>query len=126
MSAEAERDPAVAGIAEQIATELEQVLQDSYGTGSRHVQVQISPDLIVAVMDVELTRAEETLLENGKGDSIKMLRESYQEAIGPTFTAIVERASGRRVASFMSMMSVEPTFAVELFRLEPTQEGASR
>ena len=119
MSAEAERDPAAAGIAEQIATELERVLQDSYGTGSSHTQVQIAPDLVVAVMDVQLTRAEETLLESGKGESIKTLRESYQEAIGPTFKAIVERATGRRVASFMSMMSVEPTFAVELFRLEP-------
>ena len=72
-------------------------------------------------MDVELTRAEETLLESGRGDSIKTLRESYQEAFGPTFNAIVDRATGRKVVGFMSMMPVEPLYAVELFRLGPAR-----
>jgi len=34
-----------------------------------------------------------------------------------TFTAIVERATGRRVTSFLSNTSVEALYSVEIFRL---------
>jgi uncharacterized protein YbcI len=105
-------------IEEQIAAELDRVLEDSYGAGSRRTQVHIHPEVVVALMDVELSRAEETLMESGRSEAVKNLRESYQAAIAPTFKAIVERATGRRVASFMSTMSVDPIYAVELFRLE--------
>jgi uncharacterized protein YbcI len=123
MSAEAERNPALADAAEQIAAELNQVLVDSYGAGSRHTQIEIGPDLIVAVMDVELSRAEETLLDSGQGEAVRQLRSSYQEAIAPTFKAIVERATGREVASFLSSTSIDPLFSVELFRLKPARSS---
>ena len=39
--------------------------------------------------------------------------------IGATFSAIVERATGRRVISFVSQMNIEPLYALEVFRLAP-------
>ena len=50
---------------------------------------------------------------------MKATREAFQQAIAPTFIAIVERATGRRVGSFISSMSVEGLYSIEFFRLEP-------
>lgn len=104
---------------EKIARELVRVQEDSYGTGTRSTRVLIGEDAVVAILDIELSIAERTLLDAGKSEAIKTMRESYQLAIGPTFAAIVERATGRKVASFLSSVSIEPLFAVEIFRLEP-------
>ena len=46
-------------------------------------------------------------------------RAAYQEAIQSTYQAAVERATGRRVISFVSATKLEPPFSVEIFRLAP-------
>ena len=76
-------------------------------------------DLVLVALDVELTKAEQTLLDSGKLEAVTGIRESYQEVIGATFSAIVERATGRRVISFVSQMNIEPLYALEVFRLAP-------
>ena len=104
---------------DQIARELVRVQEDSYGAGTRSTRVLIGEDSVVAILDIELSVAERTLLDAGKAEAIKTMRESYQLAIGPTFSAIVERATGRRVSAFLSSILIEPLFTVEVFRLEP-------
>ena len=106
-----------AQIKEDLRAEICRVHEDSYGTGATQVQVLLEEDLIVMVLDIELTRAEQTLVDAGRQDAVKTTREEFQKAIGPTFNAIVERATGRRVTSFLSAMSVDPLYSVELFRL---------
>jgi uncharacterized protein YbcI len=102
-----------------IAEELLKVHHEAYGTGASEVQVHVADDLVVIVLDIELNPAERTLIDADRSDAVKDVRESFQQAIAPTFSAIVERATGRRVAGFLSSMSVDPLFAVEIFRLEP-------
>ena len=75
---------------------------------------------MLVVLDIELTQAEQTLIDAGRPDAVTGIRESFQEAIGATFSAIVERATGRRVISFVSQMSIEPLYALEVFRLTPS------
>jgi uncharacterized protein YbcI len=102
-----------------IATEMLRVHEENYGAGASNVDVHLSGDIVVVILDVELTAAERTLLDAGQQDAVKTTRESFQQAIAPTFAAIIERAIGRKVRSFISAMSLEPVFSVELFRLEP-------
>lgn len=112
-------DPSRAEVETAIADELLKVHEESYGTGASKIHVQVSGDIVVAVIDVELTPAEETLLEAGETDAVKVTREAFQQAIAPTFIALVEHATGRTVVSFLSMMSVDPIYSVEFFRLAP-------
>jgi len=105
--------------AEEISREILDLHHESYGTGASNVSVQISPDLIVVIIDVELSPAERTLLGAGQSDAVKSMRESFQVAVSSSFKAIVERATGRRVSSFYSGMSLDPIYTIELFRLEP-------
>lgn|SRR5262245_14527001 len=106
-------------IESQISDELSRVHDESYGAGVNASTVHLLPDSVVAILDVELTRAEQTLLDAGYPNEVKLTREGFQHAIEPTFRAIVEHATGRRVVAFMSAMSMEPVYSVEVFRLEP-------
>jgi uncharacterized protein YbcI len=111
--------PAPSDVADEIEREVLRVHEDSYGTGASAVHVHLDGDFVLVILDVVLTPAERTLFDAGHMDTIKNTRESYQHAIAPTFTAIIERATGRKVASFLSAMSIEPLYSAELFRLEP-------
>jgi uncharacterized protein YbcI len=108
-----------AEVREEICREFLEVHTESYGTGAETIQVILDGDVVVVVLDVELTPAERTLLDAGQDEAVTAMRESYQVAIEPTFTAIVEHATGRRVIGFLSSMSIEPLYSVEFFRLEP-------
>ena len=66
----------------------------------RAIDVQISDDTVMIVIDVELTPAERTLIDASQHEAVKATREAFQQAIAATFGAIVERATGRRVESF--------------------------
>ena len=104
----------------QIADEMLEVHKTSFGTGAEDVVVHISEDLVVVLLDdLELSLTERTLIDGGDVETVLKTRAAFQLAIEPTFTAIVERATGRRVASFLSSTKLEPLYSVELFRLEP-------
>ena len=106
-------------VREEIAQEILKVQENTYGVGARAIKVDVLDDTVLVVIDVELAVSEQTLLNAGHGDAVKAAREAFQDAIASTFKAIVERATGRRVDSFVSHMSVEGPYAVELFRLHP-------
>jgi uncharacterized protein YbcI len=106
-----------AQVEESISRELTRVHEEAYGLGADSVRTYFVGDLVVTVMDIELSRAEQTLVEAGRGDAVRQLRQNFQEAIEPTFRAIVEHATGRTVTAFLSDLHLEPLFAVEFFRL---------
>lgn len=111
--------PDVEAMKAEIAREIVRVHEDSYGTGADNVEVALHDGFVAVVFDVSLSRAERTLVDSGNADSVKVTREAFQEAIRPTFSAIVERAMGRRVIGFASRTIVEPggSWSVEAFRL---------
>ncbi len=111
--------PTSAHIKAEIAREITKVHEKSYGNGSSNFEVAIEPGLVVAIMDIELSKAETTLIGAGSGASVMTSHEAYRAAIAPTFTAIVERATGRTVAEFTSrtVLTVNASWSVEVFRL---------
>ena len=114
-----ERAPSTQEVADELRREILRVHEESYGAGASGIEVHLSPEMVLIVIDVELTPAERTLIEASHHEAVKATREAFQLAIAPTFTAIVERATGRRVRSFLSSMSVESLYSVEFFRLDP-------
>lgn len=114
-SPEPETDPAAL-----ISREMERIHVESYGTGAHSIRTFLIDDsFVMCVIDNKLTTAEKTLLDGGKGETVKAMRMAYQQAIEPAFVALVERAVGRTVEAFISHVHMEPMFSVELFRLAP-------
>jgi uncharacterized protein YbcI len=114
-----EEDVALEAMRDEIAEEILRVQDESYGETAREAHVIIDGDFVIVIIDSTPTLAEQTLIDAGREDAVQATREAFQDAIGSTFNAIVERATGRRVESFSSRMSIEPMYAVELFRLAP-------
>ena len=111
-------------VEEAIAADLLRIHRDSYGTGAGSVRAYINDDSVLVILDdLELQRSEEFMIGAGEGQSVLDVRNHYQQAIETTFRAAVERATGRRVVSFVSATKLDPNYAVEIFRLAPRAPG---
>ena len=94
--------------------------EDYYGASAQTVRVHLLEDTVVCFLDdLQLTPNEEFLIAAGRERAVIELRNEYQQAIGATYRAAVERATGRRVISFISATKLDPNYAVEIFRLAP-------
>ena len=115
------REPPSAGeISDEIAREILRIHEDSYGKGAGKAHALVGDGFVVVVLDeVELLPNEQFLVENGEGDTVTEVRSRYQQAIQSTFSAAIERATGRRVVGFASSTNIdEPRFVAEIFKLE--------
>lgn len=109
-----------ADVRTQIATEMLHVHETSFGASAQSVTVHLLDDLVLVFLDdLEISLTERTLLDGGDAETVLKTRAAFQRAIEPTFSAIVERATGRRVASFLSSTSLADAYSVEMFRLQP-------
>lgn len=105
---------------EQLALELLKIHEESYGASAGAAHVHLLEDAVVCFLDdIELMPNEEFLIEAGREQAVVEVRGQYQHAIETTFSAAVERATGRRVISFASVTKLGPNYVTEIFRLEP-------
>jgi uncharacterized protein YbcI len=109
-------------VADSICRDILAIQRDSYGRGAEDVTAHVLGDTVIVILDgLELLPNEEFMIGRGQADAVRELREQFQQAIGSTFSAAVERATGRRVIGFASHAQLdEPRFSVEIFRLEPS------
>jgi uncharacterized protein YbcI len=114
--------PGIEQVAAEIARGIARVHADSYGAPAKGVEVLIKGDSVAVMMEVELTDGESTLVDAGSQDTVINSREAFQDAIAATFSAIVERATGRRVKRFASRTLIDDdgAWSVEAFRLAST------
>ena len=106
----------------RLGSELLAIHKDSYGAAAASVTVHLLGDDVVVFLDgLELQRNEQYLIDKGREDLVLTIRSGYQQSIETTFRAAVERATGRTVTAFLSSTNLNPPFAVEIFRLAPSQ-----
>jgi len=120
MTAPDEPEIDVAQIATAISEQIAAIHVESYDTPVKDVKTYVMDDLVVAVLDIDLTRIEERMIEFDRGHLVHELRHAVQLAEATSFEAVVERATGRRVVSFASHTHLDPPFVAELFRLGPS------
>ena len=113
-------------VAERAAEEILRIHRESYGTGARSARGYLHEDALICFLDdVELMPSEQFLVDQGKADAVLEIRGQYQEAVATPFVAAVERATGRRVVAFVSRTHLDPSFAVEIFRLAQAEGGGA-
>jgi uncharacterized protein YbcI len=92
----------------------------SLGRGPQSARSEwIGADGLICTMRGVLTQVELTLVERGFADQVHALRRSFQEAMAPEFTAVVEGATGRRVVAFLSETHLDPDISTEIFYFAP-------
>jgi uncharacterized protein YbcI len=106
------------------------LLKEFYGTGPTRAKSYVVDDLVVCLLRGGFTRAEQTLLEGGRGSSVIAQRIEFQQVMRERFVAVVERATGRRVIGFMAGSQQDPDMFCEVFVLAPSDllghEGVPR
>lgn len=116
--------PAEQDLSHAIAQELLRIHRETYGKGAASAKALIDEDTVVVFLDgLELLPNEEFLIGGGEAQAVIDVRYRYQQAIETTFRAAVERATGRRVISFVSATKLAPNYVVEIFRLGPRRTG---
>lgn len=88
------------------------------GRGPRTASTFHQGNVLVTLMHDVLTRAEKSLAEGSRADSINQVRHMFQETMEADFRIAVERLSGRRVVAFISGNNSDPDVAAELFILD--------
>ena len=102
-----------------VTREIVKLHADHYGKGATKARSYLNDDALMCLMRDTHTTAERTLVERGQGEAVCRMRRAFQDAMEEQFIEIVERLTGRRVASFMSQVSIEPAADVEIFLLQP-------
>jgi uncharacterized protein YbcI len=117
---DAREPPSAKQVTDEVAREILRIHEESYGRGAESAHAVVSEGWVVVVLDgLELLPNEEFMVEKGERDAVLQVRSRYQNAIRSTFSAAIERATGRRVIGFASTTSLEePRFMAEVFRLE--------
>jgi uncharacterized protein YbcI len=117
---DAREPPTGKEVRDEIAREILRIYQESYGTGADKAQALVADDWVVVMLDeLQLLPNERFLVENGKQETVLQVRTQYQHAIRSSFSAAIERATGRTVIGFASTTSIdEPRFMAEVFKLE--------
>lgn len=118
------REDKSTSVEQDIARQLLRIHEESYGASAATAHALVGEDAVVVFLDgLELQRSEEFLVGAGEGQAVIDVRGRYQQAIETTFRAAVERATGRRVISFVSATKLDPNYVVEIFRLEPRSDS---
>jgi uncharacterized protein YbcI len=117
---DARQPPTQKEVRDEVAREILRIYEESYGTGAANAETLVGDNWVIVVLDgLELLPNEKFLVENGQQETVMEVRTRYQHAIRSSFSAAVERATGRTVVGFASTTSIEePRFMAEVFRLE--------
>jgi uncharacterized protein YbcI len=95
------------------------LFSDWYGRGPTRAKTYLLDErYVVCVLRETMTTVERTLTELGKGELVRRVRLTFQEAMVDEFKQVVEQALGRRVAAYHSQLSVEEDIGFEFFSLE--------
>ena len=104
-----------------ISRRIVQLHKEFYGKGPTKAKTYYYDDLVVVLMRGGFTRVEETLLQSGRGDSVKQQRSDFQQAMRQPFNQVIEEETGRKVIAFMSSSHQHPDMLSELFVLESAE-----
>jgi uncharacterized protein YbcI len=117
---DARQPPTRNEVRDEVAREILRIYEESYGTGAANAETLVADNWVIVVLDgLHLLPNEQFLVENGRQDTVMQVRTQYQHAIRSSFSAAIERATGRTVVGFASTTSLEePRFMAEVFRLE--------
>jgi uncharacterized protein YbcI len=111
--------------ASRISTRVVALFKEYTGRGPTKCRTTIRDNLVVCLLEDTLTRAERSLVDDGKQETVRTLRREFQDTMERDLREVVESQLGRPVVAFMSTNHIEPDYMAEIFVLEPSSEEES-
>ena len=88
------------------------------GRGPTKARTTLDAELVVVLLQNNMTKGEKSLVHAGKGAEVLLIRRTFQETMRPELVEAVERLTKRNVVSFMSANDIDPDAAAEIFLLD--------
>jgi uncharacterized protein YbcI len=104
-----------------ISRRIVQLHKEFYGRGPDKAKTYVIGDLVVVLMRGGFTRVEETLLQEGRGESVMQQRADFQDVMIGRFSEVIEDETGRKVIAMMSGSHQHPDLLGEMFVLETSE-----
>jgi uncharacterized protein YbcI len=94
------------------------LFREFYGRGPERAKSYMLDDrYVVCVLRDTMTTVERTLAPS-EPELVRQVRLTFQEAMADSFIAVVEQATGRRVLTYHSQLTLDPDMGFEFFLLE--------
>jgi len=113
-------------VAAAISNSAVRLLSEYTGRGPTKAKTIVNRDVVVILLQDTMTKAEKTLVANGKKDLVLSTRHEFQMAMRKDLVAAVEMLVERKVIAFMSDNHIDPDMAAEVFVLEPPAETSEQ
>jgi uncharacterized protein YbcI len=88
------------------------------GRGPTKARTTLDADLVVVLLQDNMTKGEKSLVHAGKAAEVLQIRRTFQETMRGELVEAVERLTKRHVVSFMSANDTDPDAAAEIFLLD--------
>jgi len=95
------------------------------GRGPTRARAFFRRNVVVVVMEELMTRAEQSLANDGQNEALLDARRQIQQAMQPQLVEAVEVLTGCKVTAFMGDNHLDPDMAVEVFVLDQPVPSAA-
>jgi uncharacterized protein YbcI len=112
------RDGSLGSLAAAVSNHIVRLFAEYTGRGPTRARTTIRDALVVCITQDTMTKAERTLVAEGKLALVVEVRRSFQETMSDELVAGVELLTGRKVLSFLSDHDAEHDYAAEVFVLD--------
>jgi uncharacterized protein YbcI len=102
----------------EISNGIVQLMSGFYGRGPDKAKTFVVDNYVFVVLEDLLTRAETTMVENGREVMVREMRLAFQADMAAEFKSVVEQALGRKVLTYNSQVVFDPPMGFEMFVLE--------
>jgi uncharacterized protein YbcI len=110
----------------RLSNEMVQAQKEFFGKGPEQAKSYILDDILLIVMRGGLTTAEKTMLEFGHPDLVRQFRQLFENEMTGRLTEMVERVTGRKVATYQSQVMFDPHVIVEMFIFDEQADQVQR
>jgi uncharacterized protein YbcI len=102
-------------VLQRISTEMVRTMKQYYGKGPVSAKSYLVDDLLFIVMREGFTQAEQTMLDAGRGGTVRNFRQEFENEMAEVLTRMIERITGRRVVTYQSQVLFDPNLTIEIF-----------
>ena len=100
------------------------IYKDFIGRGPTNVRTYIDEDVIAVLLTETMTKVEQSLVSDDRGDSVREIRREFPNSIKEQAVKLIEDTTGHTIVAFLSDHSVKPDTAIEVFVLDgPLEEN---
>jgi uncharacterized protein YbcI len=119
MTAQSEQEQPVGGSLQvSVSNAIVGFLREYTGRGPTKARTTIRDNVILVMLEQTLTKGEQSLVANGRGETVLALRHEYQEAMRVESSDKVAELTGRNVVAMMSANHIAPDLGAEIYVLD--------